>query len=320
MTLQTCSNDFLRHCRFEKNLSAKTLGAYETDLRQFTNFLKIRQMPGEISAVDKIQLRAYLEAIAHLKPKSIKRKVATLKAMFNFLEFEDRLVVNPFRKIRIKLKEAKRLPVVMTMREVTKLFAVLYKQRRQCADPEKYACLAALRDVAIVELLFATGARVSEIANLPRKAIELQTGTVIIKGKGNKERLLHICHAESLSMLQEYRKLLESRGLGEGEHFFVNRLGKRLSDQSIRLLVKRITKQAGLAKRITPHVFRHSFATLLLDKDVDIKYIQSLLGHSSITTTQLYTHVSRAKQRQILKNKHPRRDLLMIKEDSSNNG
>jgi integrase/recombinase XerD len=320
MTLQTCSTDFLRHCRFEKNLSAKTLGAYETDLRQFEAFLEAKQVPGEIAAVGKTQLRTYLEAIAHLKPKSIKRKMATLKALFNFLEFEDRIVVNPFRKIRIKLKEPKRLPVVLTMREVSRLFGVLYKQRGRHTNPERYGCLAALRDVAIVELLFATGARVSEIANLLRQAIDLQTGTVIIKGKGNKERMLHICHVESLSMLQQYRRLLESKGLGGGQYFFVNRLGKKLSDQSIRLLVKRITRQAGLTKRITPHVFRHSFATLLLDKDVDIKYIQSLLGHSSITTTQLYTHVSRAKQKQILRNKHPRRDLLMIKDEVSNNG
>lgn len=315
MTLQTCSNDFLRHCRFEKNLSGKTLRAYETDLRQFAAFLRANKLASEISGICKAQLRAYLEGIADLKPKSIKRKIATLKALFNFLEFEDRIAVNPFRKIRIKLKEPKRLPVVMTMREVSKLFAVLYRQKRRYPNPECYASLAALRDVAIVELLFVTGARVSEIANLPTKAIDLQTGTVIIKGKGNKERMLHICHAESLSMLQQYRKLLEKQGFGESEHFFVNRLGRTLSDQSIRLLVKRISRQAGITKRITPHVFRHSFATLLLEKDVDIKYIQSLLGHSSITTTQLYTHVSRAKQKQILKTKHPRKDLLMVREE-----
>lgn len=309
MTIQASSLDFLRHCRYEKNLSEKTLTAYSTDLRQFATFLQSHELPLLLQNITKVELRSYLESIAHLKSKSIKRKIATLKALFNYLEFEDRITVNPFRKMRIRIRDSKKLPVVMTVAEITKLLTLLYKRKEKVKEVSRYAYTEAVRNIAIVELLFTTGARVSEIANLKSDCIDLKNGHLTIKGKGNKERVLSICHPETLSILREYRSLQQ---VGTKDYFFINREGRKTSDQSIRNLVKKLAATAGFSKRITPHVFRHSFATLLLEKDVDIKYIQSLLGHSSIITTQIYTHVSRSKQKQILRTRHPRKDLTMI--------
>jgi integrase/recombinase XerD len=142
--------------------------------------------------------------------------------------------------------------------------------------------------------------------------INTETGMLLIRGKGNKERVLQLCNQECLESVRlyyrNYRRLIKEAD----DHFLVNRLGKKLSDQSIRGVVKKLTSKAGLKRHITPHVFRHSFATLLLERDVDIIYIKSLLGHSSIATTQIYTHVNRAKQKQILQTKHPRKDIFMI--------
>ena len=307
MTISLAKEDFIRHCRIEKNLSSKTLAAYTTDLKQFSIFL-IDQAISDIHSISKVELRSFLEYLSKLKPKSIKRKIATLKAMFNYLEFEDAIAVNPFRKMRLQIKESKRLPNVMTVNEIAKLLKIAYQEKHQRTDKSSYRHYEAVRNIVVLELLFGTGARVSEIATLRIENIDL-SGRIKFQGKGDKERILHICNKETLSILREYRILMLNRPNKAPSYFLHNRLGGRLSDQSIRNLVQTISRRAGFGKNVTPHMFRHTFATLLLDKDVDIKYIQSLLGHSSIVTTQIYTHVSRAKQRKILQSKHPRRHL-----------
>lgn len=309
MTITTAMKDFLHHCRFEKNLSGLTLKAYNTDLKQFSDFLRKRNPRMKISDISKNELKAYVEYISHLKIKSIKRKVATHKAFFNFLEFEDKIAVSPYRKVKINLREPKRLPNVMNVEEIESLLRSAYKAKSNCSDSiGEYE--ESLRNVVVIELLYATGARVSEIAKLKMEDMNIQTGDIRIKGKGDKERLAQICNQETLELLGEYYKRFEKRIKKAGYYFLINRLGGRLSDQSIRTIIKNAAKLSGIGRHITPHVFRHSFATFLLEKDVDIKYIQSLLGHSSITTTQIYTHVNRDKQVKILQNKHPRKDFV----------
>lgn len=311
MLLADASKEFLSHCQFEKNLSEKTLKAYKTDISQLLAFMKSRSLDTTITTISKTELKEYLVSISSLKPKSVKRKIATVKAMFNYLEFEDILAVNPFRKMRINIKEPKRLPLVMDIREITRIFKTAYTHKKKNTSPESYSYFRNLRDIVIIELLFSTGARVSEIAGLTKNNINLDSGSVSIRGKGDKERVIQICNRETIDLLKHYYKLYKQSIEKAGNYFLVNRLGSKLSDQSIRAIVKRLAGTAGLNRHITPHMFRHSFATLLLEKDVDIKYIQSLLGHSSIMTTQIYTHVNRAKQKQILKSKHPRRDFNM---------
>jgi integrase/recombinase XerD len=310
-SIQTAIQEFIGHCRFEKNLSPKTIKSYSIDLKQLTNFLIGRKYPVKLTRVTKIELREFLEEISSLKPKSIKRKVATIKAMFNYLEFEDKISSNPLRKMLIRIKEPQALPRVMDINEVAGIFRWAYMEKSKAKDMNRYSYLRALRNIAVVELLFATGARVSEIANLKVENINLITGTVKIRGKGNKERVIQICNKETLKALKDYYAAFSEKIETSGGFFLINRLGSKLSDQSIRTIVENLANQARISRHITPHVFRHSFATLLLEKGVDIKYIQLLLGHTSIMTTQIYTHVNREKQRQILKTKHPRKDFSM---------
>lgn len=299
---------FLNHCRYEKKLSPKTIKAYTTDLTQFTAFLAAKEV-NIITAITKHEIRAYLEHINHLKPKSIKRKIAATKALFNFLEFDDLISINPFRKMKIQIREPKVLPTVLELGEISKMLKLLYGKLNSIDNKETYAYKEALRNAVVIELLFATGGRVSEIAGLLSKNINLKDGSVLLYGKGNKERLIQVCNKETLRLLADYKKSWNKTIELSGGYFLVNRLGKCLSTQSIRNLVAAISRKTGLHKHITPHVFRHSFATLLLERDVDIKYIQFMLGHSSIVTTQIYTHVNQAKQKRLLKAKHPRRDI-----------
>lgn len=307
--------DFIRHCKFEKNLSSKTLTAYKTDLVQFNKFLSETNLLLNIKSISKIELRQYLESLSHLKPKSIKRKMASLKAMFNYLEFDEQIDINPVRKMRIKIKDPQMLPKVMELKEVSRILKTAYKCKMDITSQDSYSFLEALRNIIVIELLFSTGARVSEIVNLKADDINLTTGEVIINGKGKKQRIIQVCNEDLLTLLRGYKKLWEGRMIISGNNFLVNRFNKKMSDQSIRLLVRKLYKQAGIKKHITPHVFRHSFATLLLENDVDIKYIQEMLGHSSIAITQIYTHVNKHKQRQLLRTKHPRRELSFAEFD-----
>lgn len=304
--MQTAIHEFLLYCRIEKDLSPKTISAYNTDLRQLTEFLQEKEKLNEITRYD---LRNYLASLSQLKPKSIRRKIASAKALFNFLEFEDRITSNPFRKMRMRIKEDKKLPAVMSIKEITKILQKAYSQE-PAAKENSYSFFEALRNSIVIELLFSTGARVSEIAGLRIEHVHLESGGILIRGKGRKERLVHVCNSEPIALLKKYHALVKEKMKAAGGYFLVNRFNKKLSDQSIRNIVKKLVDKAGINRRITPHVFRHTFATLLLEKDVDIRYIQHLLGHSSILTTQLYTHVNRAKQKQILRAKHPRKDIM----------
>jgi integrase/recombinase XerD len=307
-TIQQAIKAFLAHCQYEKNLDSKTIKAYGIDLKQLQAFLIEKTHPAEIHNINKAILRDYIQSLSGSKPKTVKRKIASIKALFNFLEFEDVISVSPFRKMKIQIREPKNLPNVMNIHEVEKIIQSTYKAKHEEIAIESYAYAEAIRNIAVIELLFATGVRVSELSSLKADCIDLRAGQIKVKGKGNKERIIQICNKEILRALKEYNRIFDTKiKTGEG-YFFINRFNQRLSEQSIRFLVKKQAKTAGLEKKITPHAFRHSFATLLLEEDVDIKYIQHLLGHSSIVTTQIYTHVNSEKQKQILQ-KHPRKSF-----------
>jgi integrase/recombinase XerD len=310
-TISHYITQFLQHCQFEKGLRPKTLKAYSIDLRQFEVFAAKERGVVVLEAVDKLLMRAYIQELAPFKPKTVKRKLATLKALFNYLEYDDIIVINPFRKLRIRIREPRVLPSVLNIAEIRKIYGVVYKERKNLTDTGSYRYFEALRNIALIEVLFNTGARVSEVAQILEEEINLRTGVLRLKGKGGKERMIQVCNPETLRLLSAYQLLRRERFGTTNGHFFINRLGKPVSDQSIRFMVKRCSAKAGIGRRITPHTFRHSFATLLLEKDVDITYIQHLLGHSSIATTQLYTHINAQKQKQILSLKHPRRGFEM---------
>ena len=305
LTLEDAITKFLFHCQYEKGLSPKTLIAYRIDLDQFVAYIKEIEKSMDIYVIDRDILKGYIVRISHLKPKTIKRKIASLKAIFNFMEYEEDYYVNPFRKMRIKIKEPQILPTVMTLNEIKKILQFLYTEHNDNINKDKYMFKAQVRNIAIVELLFATGIRVSELCGLKCENIDIQHGIMKIWGKGSKERIIQICQSEVLFALKNYFKLFKPQSF-----FFINRLNNPMSTQSVRLFIRHYVRLIGLTKKITPHTFRHTFATLLLEEDVDIKYIQNLLGHSSIVTTQIYTHVNLSKQKKILSSKHPRKKMI----------
>ena len=313
MKLKEIIKDFKFHCEYEKNLSTKTLQAYKIDLEQFLNFKDYKNI--DINNFDKYKIKDYIQNlyIQEFKAKTIKRKIAVLKALFSYLEFEEIILVSPFRKMRVAIKEPKNLPKTIQLREIKKVLKYLYRQKEQFEDKNIYSYKALVRDIGIVEILFTTGIRVSEVCNIKRENINLQTGIIIIQGKGNKERVIQICDSEVKKTLKEYINLFANQ-LKENEYFLINRLGNQISEQSVRLMIKKYQKESGVQKHITPHMFRHSFATLLLEEGVDIRYIQHMLGHSSISTTQIYTQVNLKQQKKILNNKHPRRTFNFINE------
>jgi integrase/recombinase XerD len=306
LTIEEASASFLFHCRYEKNLSPRTLRAYTIDLSQFSAHLA--RLPGiaTVQAVDKLALRGYIKQLfGGNAEKTVKRKVATLKVFFNYLEREDAIAVNPLRKMEVRIKETRRLPRAAPFFDIKAIFQHLYRLKETFRDRSSAKYRALVRDIAVLELLFATGARVSEVCNLAAADLDLRGGRVMILGKGAKERTIQLCDQETLAALREL--MAYQSGNDRNACFFHNRLGRRFSDQSVRSMLRRRAAAAGVKANITPHMVRHSVATLLIAEGVDIRHIQHLLGHSSILTTQLYTQVDDRSHRHILAKRHPRR-------------
>lgn len=311
MKIDKLLKEFLFHCQYEKNLNPKTLNAYTIDIEQFKDFKDIKNM--DINEVKKDILKEYIQYLysKDLKPKSIKRKLATLKAFFTYLEFEEIILVSPFRKMRVSIKEQKTLPKTIELQNIRKLFKYLYKIKGNFPEVERYSYKALVRDIAVIELLFATGLRVSEVSNIMYDDINLSTGNLKVLGKGGKERTIQICEAEVKTALKEYVNLFKDE-IYKNKWFFINRLNNKYTEYSIANMIKKYQQAANVQQHLTPHMFRHSFATMLLEEGVDIRYIQGMLGHSSISTTQIYTQINMKQQRKILSTKHPRRNLQFM--------
>ena len=268
--------------------------AYRIDLGQFAKGKWELTRDGVSSYVSDLHLK--------YKPRTIRRKIASLKAFCNYLEYVELMSENPFVKLKLKLGIPQILPRIIPLSSIEHILGTAYQCKEECKS--EYQRTTCLRDIAVLELLFATGMRVSELCSLSNQDVHLEEGEVKIYGKGAKERFVQITNPSVLHALKEYRKKVD-----QSEAFFINRLGNPLSDQSVRGIVKKYGRLGGVNQHITPHMFRHSFATFLLEEDVDIRYIQRLLGHSSIVTTQIYTHVAGRKQRDILSTKHPRNKM-----------
>ena len=299
-------NTYLEYCKFRKRLDNKTLKASKIDLNQYVKFCTSSQLPDYLSRNSIDQFLTFLHK--QYKPKTVKRKIASMKAFFHYLEYIDILSSNPFSKLDIRFREPKLLPRTIPGYVIQSFLNTMYHQKEQATTEYQKRCC--IRDIAVIELLFATGMRISELCNLKPMDIDFINNTVLIYGKGAKERILQIGNTDVLTALLLYKETF-SEDIQTCNYFFVNRLQKQLSDQSVRNMINHYVKLAGVEQHITPHMFRHSFATLLLEQDVDIRYIQKILGHSSINTTEIYTHVSNIKQKEILLHKHPR-NLLNI--------
>lgn len=296
-------NNYLDYCKSQKRLDEKTLKAYHIDLNQFSDKIIIRS----INEINISILENYISFLNNIyKPKTVKRKLATIKAFFHYLEYKNIIQYNPFNKMITQFREPIILPKVIPLKTIEYFLSTIYNQMHYADTAFKKK--NALRDAAISEILFSTGMRISELCSIKPHDINLSTGTILIYGKGNKERRINIGNEQVISILKEYRSEFSSE-INMCGHFFANQYGRMLNDQAVRRMINKYCSLASIDLHITPHMFRHTFATSLLDADVDIRYIQEMLGHSSINITQIYTHVTTAKQREILINKHPRKDF-----------
>lgn len=296
-------NDYITDCMNKKKLNYHTIKAYNIDLAQFSDFIKIYDY-----AINKTILNNYIDSLHshYSSPKTIKRKIATVNAFFNYLVFDDTLIVNPLNKIQTQFKEPKYLPKTISLTTLNLIFSKLYENLTQCHTP--FQKQIAIRNIAVFELLFSTGLRISELCNLQKSSINLEEKTIRIFGKGSKERILQLGNEKVIEALKNYQKNYE-KDIENSIYFFINKFGRKVSEQSVRQLLNSLCADLNIKQHITPHMFRHTFATFLLEEDVDIRYIQHILGHSSITTTQIYTHISSNKQKSILIHKNPRNIL-----------
>ena len=293
---------YLEYCEFRKELDWNTLKAYRIDLKQFLEYV-------QADVPDKREIEEYItELHKQYKQKTIKRKIASVKAYYNYLEDQEILPDNPFRKIKVKFKETVILPRVIPREEIEQLLNYMYRWKKD-ENPKGYKYW--LRDIAVIETFFATGARVYEISNIRADSVDLQTGQIRIMGKGGKERYIQIVSDEILQLLKRYygenEEAIRTKGF-----FFVNRRGNRYTEQSIRLMMKKYARRAGIERNITPHMFRHSFATYLIEEGVDVSCVQQILGHTSIRTTQIYIHIAAQKQAEILREMHPRNKMHIV--------
>jgi len=296
-------NSYISFLKNEKNYSNNTIISYKNDLIQLLNYLKSHKIL-EVNDEQYINRSIMRKYIVHLKKsnysaRSISRKISTIRSFFNFLSREGIIKINPTINL-ITPKIDKKLPYFLYLQEINKLIE---------APPQD--TVSGIRDKAILELLYGTGIRVGELVNLNIKDIDFYEKTIRIFGKGSKERILPL-GAPSIKATQEYvtKRNLFMKDIAINRNdlnaLLLNRFGGRLSARSIRRIIIKYMKVAGLNKKISPHVLRHSFATHLLGGGADLRSVQELLGHESLSTTQIYTHITKERLKIIYKKSHPR--------------
>lgn len=268
--LSSIITEYLDYCHSQKCLDEKTLKAYRIDLRQFAEFLDSVSYL-DISRITPSIVESYIGTLhSTYKPKTAKRKIASLKALFHYCEYKDIIERNPFSKIRTRFREPVILPKTIPLTTVETFLSTIYAQRASAKTA--YQRRNALRDAAVIELLFSTGIRISELCSLKYSNINLTDGTILIYGKGDKERYLQLASDDVIHILTEYRRSFSTE-TASSSHFFVNQSGTPLSDQAVRRMINKYCSLAAIDLHITPHMFRHTFATSLLEADVDIRYI-----------------------------------------------
>ena len=293
---------YYEDCEFRKRLNEKTIKAYTIDLNQYLEFITTTEINQKI-------INEYIHYLnkKYLKYKTIKRKIASVKAFYSYLEYEEIIDYSPFNKIKTKIKEPKLLPKTIQKDYIDKIIHLLLKDLKN--SKTEFQKKISLRNITLISVMFSTGIRVSELCNIKLKDIDLLEKKLKIFGKGSKERILYLGNSNVVQLCQMY--LTYNNTCKKNEYFFLNKFNKKLSEQTVRILLKKIESELELSTHITPHMFRHTFATTLLEKGVDIRYIQNILGHSSISTTQIYTYVTYSKQKEILTNKNPINDYQL---------
>ena len=308
-TLNSAIQWFIDHCDNHRKLSAHTLKAYRHDLKIFGDF--ISESAGvedevQMSIITKHSVQNWLAKIRDSKPRTIRRRLATVKSMFSALERQGCIADDPLARFRSEIKVGSSLPRIIARSTVR---ALLRSPRKQ-AGSALPSCTRLMQEITLLEMLFSTGMRVSEVSGLAIKQVDMARQVISVYGKGNREREIPIVCSAFQEALEKQTAWRHQNGGTIDSPLFVNRRGARLSDQSIRAILRRHANRIG-TKRVTPHMLRHTIATLLLEDGVDLRHIQCLLGHSSITTTTIYAHVSERSQRRALAQKHPRNKMTI---------
>jgi integrase/recombinase XerD len=289
-------DQFLHYLIVEKGLSKNTIDAYSHGLNRFLDYLRkkgIQEMP----SVSKFDVRGFLLVLRKrgLSTKTVVRNLVAIRTFFQFLIQEGTLEANPIEELESP-KIAKTLPEILTLKEVEQLLE----------QPNPRTPIG-IRDRAMLEVLYATGMRVSELTHLPINQVNLEGGYVLVFGKGSKERIVPI-GSEAMKWVGLYLKTARER-LAKGKEspfLFINRSGRGMSRQQFWKNIKAFGRRAGIRKRITPHLLRHSFASHLLERGADLRSVQMMLGHVDISTTQIYTHVTGERLKKIHQRYHPR--------------
>jgi integrase/recombinase XerC len=287
--------DFLTYLRYEKGYSLNTIESYQNDLSDFLSFLSSKGIAEPPAVTYKI-LHLYISVSGanSLKPATIERRVASLKSFFKYLVRTNAVKKNPAALISSPRKE-KRLPVVLENSEMADLIASI---------PESDAL--SVRNKAIVILLYASGLRVSELCSLDLKDVDFKEGILLVKGKGSKERFIPAGETARKMLVKylNYRREL-SRSAPDDGALFLTKSGKRIQDRMIRYIISGYINELSIQKHVSPHTLRHTFATHLLRNGAGIRVIQELLGHESLSTTQIYTHLTLEKLKENYDNFHP---------------
>jgi integrase/recombinase XerC len=289
--------DFLDYLTYERNVSINTVAAYRDDLDSFTDFLcndyfTLARDQLNFTRIDHLTIRAYLAHLARkkLRRSSIARHLSALRSFFKFLMREEIIPSNPARSVATPKRE-KHLPAVLQPADIAALF-----------DAPDLSKPLGIRDRAWLELMYASGLRISELVGIDLDDIELRSRLVKVRGKGAKERIVPFG-----SKAQEaIRAYLEVRNAPEQDALFVNYRGERITARSVRRLFEKYVRDASLRAGVSPHTLRHSFATHLLNAGADLRAIQELLGHASLSTTQKYTHLNDWQLIEVYKKAHPR--------------
>jgi len=296
MDIQQAINEFVLYCQVDRQLSKNTVKAYRQDLGLLRKSLS-GAAQSDVAVIERGMLRGFLREYHGQKPRTLKRKLASVRSFFKYLTCEKVIIEDPSETLEQKIKLPKALPRTLPAGEPKRILRKAHRRLKENSS-ESIRCHL---ELCVLELLYGTGVRVSELSALDVGDVDLYYGSLRISGKGGKERIVPVFEGGAKEALREY---LSFRSKGQGA-LLLNRGGGRLSDQSIRSIVKKYSPNA------TPHMFRHTLATQLLSNGADIRFIQKLLGHSSIVTTAMYAHVEQKAQRRIIRSKHPRMGLVL---------
>lgn len=281
--------NFIDYLHATKNLSEKTLKAYSSDLKQFFKFEKSVLQPNICAFI------SYLSCQLKLKDTSIRRKIITLKNFYNYLVDNEIIVSSPFGKIKFKFKQERKLPKTLTINEIGRILKCFD------IDPNSLSPFSQkeyFRDAALIDLLISTGIRIGEAAAITLDDVIKPERTLLIHGKGRKQRLIYV---SSPITWERLKTLIKDRKNNGNNYLFVNRYGQPLSIHGIEDIYKKYAKKAQITTKSTPHYLRHTFATNLLANGADLRSVQEILGHASVATTQIYTEVTTARKKQVLK-------------------